>query len=1115
VVCTNCGADNQQGGKFCSQCGTALPRVCNSCGAFNEAGDRFCAECGASLLPPEATSPVAAAPPLEERTPGQYADAGDTVEERRIATILFADLAGFTSLSEGMDPEDVKTLAAHCAQVMSAEVQRFDGTVTGIMGDAIMATFGAPIAHEDDPERAIRAAIAMREQIRAQELGPRQLDLHVGINTGETMAGLIGPAGRQDYTAMGDTTNTAARLMSHASTGSILVGEQTYLATRHTVVFRAAEPISAKGKAAPVAVWEVLDAPPVPEPRPLGTAPFVGRHTELNAITQLWERVRLERRACSLTLVGDAGIGKSRLLHQAADVLEGLPLVLWGRCLAYGEGITYWPVIEMVVSAAGMTHDDDAQVKAEKLGRLIESLPTHDADELQTIATALSNLLALPVTPRGTYLAGQISKGELHWGVRRFFELLATHEYLAVVFEDLHWSERTLLELVAYLMDAQAAILMLASTRPGGPLPNPTADGERHRTLQLAGLSDEEAAAIVAGLVEAGGDGVRLDPLLRAAGGNPLFLEETLRMLASSGALSRELSAGDVPIPTSVQGLIGSRLDLLPVDQKRIAQHGSVIGLTFWSGGVKYIGRWPGSVEPRLEELVARDVVAPHRHSELADEREYEFRHMLIRDVAYGRLPKGDRALLHAACAEWLVQRPAQRDELIEIIAYHWEQACTLAPAVGPKAAQRPVDQAVTALIAAATKAENRDGAREAERFYERALALVGSHGERSIEVRIRRARARDMLGALPEAASELEQAASEAQSLDRQDLRGQALVTLGGIRVKQGRLSEAERDLMETQGIAERLGDRELQLRAAYELAELRGGFEGKVDSAIAGLRRAQLVADGLGDRPLLFEGHLRMATLLFNVGKLVEAGREAALAEQVAVSLGSNRDRARAVFCSSMVALYRAGPSVARPMAADALKWNERVGDYYYQLQSVRALAKCELNAGAPERAEEHLRAARELAEQAGGWLGIEIRRYLVEALVEVGRVPEATQVLADARAAVPPEDEYAAAAVLLAEALVSAGGADHAGAWHSFVEAMRIMESLQLWLDRGDTQILHARALARDGLYARAEGEFAQARSLFAQLGADAMVEDIDRELSLLALPTADAEDPGAGA
>jgi class 3 adenylate cyclase/tetratricopeptide (TPR) repeat protein len=1122
VICPRCQADNKDGRKFCTSCGAPLVLSCSNCGSPVEAGDRFCAECGtavqAAAPAPEAAvqatapAPVVTAVPAAAPvpvTPGHYAQEG--VEERRIATVMFADLAGFTAMSEGLDPEDVKALASHCSDLMSAEVRRFGGTVTGIMGDAIMATFGAPIAHEDDAERAIRAALAMRERIRAEDIGPRRLDLHIGINTGETMAGLIGPQGRQDYVAMGDTTNTAARMMGHAPTGSIFVGEQTYLATLHSVVYRQADPIAAKGKSEPVRVWEVLEAPPVPQPRPLGSAPFVGRREELATVVDLWAHVRRDHRPCSLTLVGPAGIGKTRLLHVAMSALDGDPPVLWGRCLPYGEGITYWPLIEMVSSAAEITYNDVLATKLAKLGRLIESLPTDERDQVESIAIALANLLALPTTPRGTLLASQVSRTELHWGIRRFVELLSARGPLALVFEDLHWSEPTLRELIGYLEQASGAFLMVASSRPEGLEDRTGTDADRHRVATLAGLTDREAAVVLSGLVREDGAEARLEPLLRAAQGNPLFLEETLRMLASSGALDRGGNAigrlEEMPIPTSVQGLIGSRLDLLPPDEKRMAQHGSVIGQTFWSGAVAYIGGWPGEINDRLEDLHNREVVQSHENSEVFGEHEYSFRHILIRDVAYGRLPKRERADLHAACATWLDQHLSQRDELVEIIAYHWEQACRLAPRVGPKAAQRPVAQAVEALIAAAARAEYRDGAREAERFCERALALLdATHAEMAVELRVRRARAREMLGALSEAETDLRGAAEDAQRLGRRDLHGQALVTLAAIHVKLGRFREAERELLEARSAARELGDRHLELRADYELAELLGDFEGKTDLGIEALRQALPVAAALGDRALAFEGHLRLATQLFNLGKLAEAEVESTLAEDLASAQGSHRDRARATFARGLIALYRSGPEQARPITAEALLWNERVGDHYYQLQSVKTLAKCDLSTGSPERAEARLRAALPLADQAGGWLTVELRRYLIEALVELGRTSEAATTLADARRAMPPEDDYAVAALLLAEALVSSAGPDPDRAWSSFAESMQIMANLQLWLDHAEAQILYARALARGGFPGRAENELREARTRCEQLQADALITDIDRELARLAPHTA---------
>jgi len=1076
-----------------------LTRRCPECGANADPAARFCAQCGVSLQP-AASKPATGAP--SRRLPpqhGQYADAS-AVEERRIATILFADLAGFTSIAEGLDPEDVKALAAHCAQVMSAQVQRFGGTVTGIMGDAIMGTFGAPIAHEDDAERAIRAALAMREQIRAQEVGHGKLDLHVGVNTGETMAGLIGPQGRQDYTAMGDTTNTAARLMGHAPTGSIYAGEQTYLATRNSIVYRDVEAIVAKGKRAPVPVWEVLEAPPVPQARPLGTAPFVGRLAELSLLGTLWDRVREQRQACSFIAVGPAGIGKTRLLRESIAMLDGGPPVLWGRCLPYGEGITYWPLREMFSSAAGIVAGDDPRISSEKLGRFIESLPTDDADQLQSIATALSNLLALPTTPYGAFLATQISQGELHWGLQRAFELMAAYPNLVVVFEDLHWSEPTLFEFIHSLVDSRAPILVLATTRPEGLEERSSlAHDERHHIARLEGLSDTDVSAILDGLLEVDTDAQRWQPLLRAAGGNPLYLEETVRMLQSTGSLDGDGSTGqlaDLPIPTSIQGLIGSRLDLLPTEQKRLAQHGSVLGLSFWSAAVKHIGSWEGSIDAGLNGLVLQEVVEPRAVSELRGEEEFAFRHMLIRDVAYRRLPKGERALLHRGCAEWLERHSGGGDALVEIIAYHFEQACLLAPTIGPKAELRPVHAAVNALATAASRAEHRDGAREAKRFYARALELTGIDPHLAVELRIKRARAMVMLGELSEATHELVAATEEADELGRRDLRGHALVTLANIYLKHGRASDARRCINDAITIADELSDRWLHVRASYELSALLGDFEGDAEAAVRELRRAVEVAEELQDLALRLEGHLRMSTLLVNVGNLSEAEVEATAATELSRPLGSNRDKARAMYLLGLVAFYRSGTPDARRIATRALKLQEQVGDSYFQLQSLRTLAKCDLVAGRPRRAEEHLRRALLLAQPAGGWLVVEICRYLVEALVELGRIAEAADVAGNARTALPPEDDYATAAVLLAEALVSASGDDPAGAWSGFAEALRIMEEQELWLDLGDARVLYGRALLRHGLSAEAAAVLIDAQGLFDKFGATAMARHVDR-------------------
>ena len=342
------------------------------------------------------------------------------------------------------------------------------------------------------------------------------------------------------------------------------------------------------------------------------------------------------------------------------------------------------------------------------------------------------------------------------------------------------------------------------------------------------------------------------------------------------------------------------------------------------------------------------------------------------------------------------------------------------------------------------------------------------------------------MLGELSEATHELVAATEEADELGRRDLRGHALVTLANIYLKHGRASDARRCINDAITIADELSDRWLHVRASYELSALLGDFEGDAEAAVRELRRAVEVAEELQDLALRLEGHLRMSTLLVNVGNLSEAEVEATAATELSRPLGSNRDKARAMYLLGLVAFYRSGTPDARRIATRALKLQEQVGDSYFQLQSLRTLAKCDLVAGR----------ALLLAQPAGGWLVVEICRYLVEALVELGRIAEAAEVAGNARTALPPEDDYATAAVLLAEALVSASGDDPAGAWSGFAEALRIMEEQELWLDLGDARVLYGRALLRHGLSAEAAAVLIDAQGLFDKFGATAMARHVDR-------------------
>jgi class 3 adenylate cyclase/tetratricopeptide (TPR) repeat protein len=1078
--CGACGTENRAGRKFCVQCGAPLEVVCPACGARAEPGERFCGECGTQL-------PTAAEAQREE--------------ERRLATILFADLAGFTSMSEGMDPEAVKALASRSAAVMSEEVRKLGGTVTSVMGDAIMGVFGAPVAHEDDPERAVRAARAMQARIGEVKGAPRKLELHIGINTGETMAGVVGPDDRRDYTAMGDTTNTAARLMGSAPTGSIYVGEETYRATREVVTYREVDPIKAKGKAGLVRTWEVLDVAPVPQARTLRTAaPLVGRQAELETLLALWDGVVEDPHPGMGLIIGPPGIGKSRLLTEVRQRLARDAAVHSGRCLPYGEGITYWPVVEILKDASGILHDDDPATDAAKLDTLLSGLATEDPDELRTMSAALATLLGAPTTPRGTYSVAEITQVELDWGLRRLFELLAARAPLVLIVEDLHWAEPTLLHLLQYVVREtdRAPILILGTARPelADTAPDIVGEHERRRVVTLRGLDEAESEALLAELLPAeSAGGTRTRFLVQNAGGNPLFLEETVRMLGEAG--------GDVAVPTSLQSLIGSRLDLLPGGERTVAQHAAVVGTVFWPGAVAHLAQSNGHIASDLEGLEGRDIVRVQSESTIAGEVEYAFKHILLRDVAYGRLPKQRRSELHVRCADWVSALSGTEDEFAEIVAYHLEESCKLARELGPGVVEAPVLLAVEALKRAAEKTLRREGNQEAERFFARALAIVGSdQPETGLELRLHRGRALIQLGHLGEGGEELLQVAGEAADLGRLDLRCGALIELAMIDQVQGRAADCRRRLTEALQLAPEIGDRRLEVRAAIELAEFRADFEGEMDAAIEGLREAVRLAEELGDQALKVEAHLRMASVLENKGDLAAAEEELVRELALARELGSLRDEARATFLLGWATYYRGDREKAECLGRQARDWLERTGEKYLYVQNlVRVLAVTALARGDPSLAEEWLQEALPPALEVGGWLVVEVYRYLTEALLQQGRVNDARELASFARQNLPEEDAYAQAQALVARGSVAGAEGDRGTALESFTEALRLMDQQRLVIEAADARVAFARTLRPLGDRVRARDELNQARERFIQAEAHAMVADVDRDLAAL--------------
>ena len=667
--------------------------ICPNCGQENPAGFRLCGMCGAPLTAPEPAR-----------------------EERKVLTVLFADLVGFTSRSEQMDPEDVRALLAPYWQRLREELERFGGTVEKFIGDAVVALFGAPIAHEDDPERAVRAALAIRDWAAEES----ELHVRIGVNTGEALVALGARPGEGEGMASGDVVNTAARLQSAAPVDGILVGEQTYRATERAIEYREHEPVQAKGKAEPVRVWQAVQARARfgVDLTTAAAAPLIGRDQELELLTAAFTRASDDRVPQLVSVVGVPGIGKSRLLGELfAAVDRGNRLVRWrqGRSLPYGEGVSYWALGEMVKAEAGILETDRPEETARKLHDAVERLVA-DETEATWLDTQLGPLVGLAADE-----AGGDRRGEAFAAWRRLVEALGEDRPLVLVFEDLHWADDGLLDFVDLLVDwlTDVPVLVVVTARPELLSRRPAWGGGKANgtTISLAPLTDEETARLVHVLLERSVLPADVQAaVLERAGGNPLYAEEFVRLVA-------EGTGDELALPGSIQGIIAARLDALDPADKELLQNASVVGKVFWPGALAAIGeRDRLDVEQRLPALERRELVQRSRRSSVAGESEYAFRHVLVRDVAYGSIPRASRADRHRRAAEW-IESLGRPDDQGDLLAHHYLSALELARAAGVNAGVL-AESAASALVRAGERAAGLNAFASAARFFEEALEL-------------------------------------------------------------------------------------------------------------------------------------------------------------------------------------------------------------------------------------------------------------------------------------------------------------------------------------------------------------------------------------------------------
>lgn len=811
MICPNCSTVNAENARFCISCGHPLPRICPVCGAINPPDARFCNQCGSPLtgigVPPTAHGGVALQNGSRETVPTPphpETAAEETTEQRRIVTILFADLTSSTALAEDMDPEDARALLAGFFGIMAREIHRHGGTVEKYIGDAVMAVFGLPVAHEDDPVRAVRAALDMQaalrqfnEDRRSIDPGAPELHMRIGINTGEVAAAGSATEGR-DFLVTGDAVNVAARLQQLASPGAILVGSRTWRATQGAVQYRDLPAATVRNRARPVKIWEALamtDKSAVPTARPRGVeglkAPMVGRDVEMELMRAVSTRVMRERSPHLVTIIGSPGIGKTRLAREfmahsgqagarpratrasssgrrntqrataIATVVPTQPVMLEGRCPPYGEGITYWPLADMLRAYCGVQPLEPVESARARLLQCVTSAlkSANRTDDPELISAYLGYTIGVESAQRRQTLlptdTQQQQEGLLRaW--RAFFEAIAQPNGLILLIEDIHWADDALLDLIEYVAAraTDVPLLLLCTARPNLLDKRPEWGGGKRNyvTVGLEALTPVATQRLMRELLP----GAKVPQSLRQgvlakAEGNPFYIEEIIRMFVDLGILTRSRGSGtgwhlapewegrdevtNPGIPDTVQGVLIARLDLLSLEERDVLQHASVIGRYFWPSAL--IALAPhlelARLETLLSSLVQKELLLPTDHSKSSvaplNEQVYSFNHALTREVVYGTIARTRRAHEHERVAAWLEDLARGREEeFAELLAQHYRQyyvQASLSRTRNIARRQAVLAKVVHYLTLAGDQATARHASNKADEYYTDTIRLL------------------------------------------------------------------------------------------------------------------------------------------------------------------------------------------------------------------------------------------------------------------------------------------------------------------------------------------------------------------------------------------------------
>jgi class 3 adenylate cyclase/predicted ATPase len=715
VTCAACGSENPAGKRFCGDCGAPLGAACPSCGAENPPDKRFCGDCGTPL-----DAAAAPAVPAPREAP---------IAERRLVTVLFADLVGFTPLSESRDPEEVRELLSRYFDTTRRLIELYGGTVEKFIGDAVMAVWGTPVATEDDAERAVRAGLDLVAAVSAlgDEVGAPDLRARAGVLTGEAAVTL---GATSEGMVAGDLVNTAARIQAAAEPGTVLVGEATRRASEATVVFEAAGAHELKGKSEPVQLWRALRVVAGARGTLKSTgleAPFVGRDRELRLMKELFHTSADERRAHLVSVTGIAGIGKSRIGWEFYKYFDGIAGTVWwhrGRCLAYGEGVTYWALADMVRMRCRVAEDEGEDTGTAKVRA---TLAEHilDADERAFVEPRLLQLLGWGGTEQG-------EKQQLFAAWRLFFERMADTDPVVLVFEDLQWADESLLDFIEYLLEwsRNQPIFVVTLARPELTEKRATwGAGQRAFTsIYLEPLAQAAMEQLLAGLVPGMPPDV-VQEILGRAEGIPLYAVETVRMLLDRGLIAEDGSSyrlvgevGALDVPETLQALIAARLDGLDEGERALVQDAAVLGKTFGSTLLARVaGRPEDEVETQLASLVRKEVLSLQADPRSPEHGQYGFLQDLVRRVAYETLARRDRKARHLAAADQIAAALGEED-VPEVVASHLVAALEAAPEADDARAIK--DRAGRMYLLAGERAERLAAAGEAQRFYEQASEL-------------------------------------------------------------------------------------------------------------------------------------------------------------------------------------------------------------------------------------------------------------------------------------------------------------------------------------------------------------------------------------------------------